>query len=87
MTKPFDIQLTPADRKKLLHAYRTAKDYLQRVCAHVLLLLDKGLSVDAVQSTESGNWHSVGAAWVGPTLPRLPAPCWNTSTRMTASTS
>jgi hypothetical protein len=49
MTKPFNIQLTAADRKKLLHAYRTAKDYLQRLHVHMLLLLDKGHSVAEVQ--------------------------------------
>ena len=40
MTKHFDIQLTPADRKRLLRAYRTAKNHLQRRSAHVLILLD-----------------------------------------------
>jgi hypothetical protein len=50
MVRPFDIQLTPADRKKLLHAYRTAKTHLQRLRAHVLLLLDAGHSVDEVQA-------------------------------------
>jgi hypothetical protein len=50
MTRPFDIPLTPANRKKLLHAYRTAKDYLQRLRAHVLFLLDDGHSVAEVQA-------------------------------------
>jgi hypothetical protein len=50
MARPFDIQLTPADHKKLLHAYRAAKTQLQRLRAHVLLLLNAGLSVDEVQA-------------------------------------
>jgi hypothetical protein len=50
MTKPFDIQLTAADRKKLLRAFRRAQDHLQLVQAHILLLLGNGLSVAEVQA-------------------------------------
>jgi hypothetical protein len=50
MTRPFDIQLAPAELTKLLHAYRTAKNYLQRLHVHVLLLLDDNLSVAEVQA-------------------------------------
>jgi hypothetical protein len=62
MTRPFDIQLTPADRKKLLHAYRTAKDYLQRIRAHILLLLGNGLSVAAVQAVTFADEAEVAKA-------------------------
>jgi hypothetical protein len=62
MTRPFDIQLTPADRKKLLHAYRTAKDYLQRLRVHVLLLLDAGHSVDEVQAVAFADEAEVAKA-------------------------
>ena len=50
MTKPFDIRLTPADRKKLLHAYRTATSYHQRLRVHILLLLDEDHKVAEVQA-------------------------------------
>jgi hypothetical protein len=62
MTKPFDIQLTAAGRKKLLHAYRTAKDHLQRLRAHVLLLLAQGLSVAEVQAVTFADEAEVAKA-------------------------
>jgi hypothetical protein len=62
MTKPFDIRLTPADRKKLLHAYRTATDYLQRVRVHALLLLDDGHSMDEVQAVAFADEAEVAKA-------------------------
>jgi hypothetical protein len=62
MTMPFDIQLTAADRKKLLHAYRTATDYLQRVRVHVLLMLGDGLSVDEVQAVTFADEAEVAKA-------------------------
>jgi hypothetical protein len=62
MIRPFDIQLTSADRKKLLHAYRTAKDYLQRVRVHALLVLDDGYSVDEVKAVAFADESEVAKA-------------------------
>jgi hypothetical protein len=50
MAKPFTIRPTLADCKKILHAYRTAASHRQRLHAHILLLLDDGLSVAKVQA-------------------------------------
>jgi hypothetical protein len=50
MARPFSIRLTPADRKKLLHAYRSAESHRHRLRAQILLLLDDGFSVAEVQA-------------------------------------
>src|SRR3954471_7988976 len=40
---PSSIRLTPAERKALLHCYRTAPDPQRRLRCHILLLLAAGL--------------------------------------------
>jgi hypothetical protein len=62
MTMPFDIQLTAADRRKLLHSYRAAKNHPQRLRAHVLLLLDQGHSVAEAQAVAFADEAEVASA-------------------------